>query len=193
MRTPQPSTAVGISVVPSSAGRGDLLVQLLLEGVLGEPVARRLPASRPADGEEARMLSGAVVVDRARRAAFLLPALEVVLGGRSLREQAAHGRDLRRLGAVRRAGDGDLPIIQVGPGAGEQERLDRLRARAKEADKRGIAGGRDHLAVPDGDGVDAVARLDGVPAAHGYADCLDGEETKDALAAGRPVAARQTS
>ena len=73
-------------------GLGDLLVECLLQRVLGEAVARRLPAARAADGEKARVLPRAVVVDRARRAALLLPALEVVLRRRSLREQAAHGR-----------------------------------------------------------------------------------------------------
>ncbi len=111
------------------------------------------------------MLPRAVVVDRARRPAFLLAAFEVVFRRRSLREQAAHGVDLRRLGAMRRARDRDLRVVEVGPRAGEQQRLDRLRTRAEEADELRIAGGRDDLAVTDGDCVDAVARLHGAATA----------------------------
>ena len=78
-------------------------------------------------------------------------------------------------------------VVEIGPRAGERQRLNRLGARSEETDELRIAGGRDDLAVADGDGVDAVARLDGASTADGYADRLDGEKA-NSLAARRAVA-----
>ena len=135
-----------------SGGRRDLLEQLLLQRVVGEPVAAvsqpraRQTARKPACFPEQLWWIGA------RRPALLLAALEVVLRRRSLREQAAHGGDLRRLGAVRRAGDRDL--------RGRRDRAARGRAAApgsasrstgREQTSSRIAGGSDDLAVADRD------------------------------------------
>ena len=91
------------------------------------------------------MLSGAVVVDRARRAAFLLTALEVVLGGRGF---ASRLRTASICAGSARC-DAQAIASSRSPRSGRaraSSRPDRLRARAKRQ-RRGIAGGRDDLAV----------------------------------------------
>jgi len=140
-----------------------------------------------ADGEKAGVLARAVVVDGARWASVLLAALEVVLRRLSLREQAAHGRDLGRLSPVGGACDGDLGIGQIGPRADERQRLNRLRTRAEEADEPRIACDGDQLAVPKGNRVDTVARLDGASPADGYADRVDGEKARGLMRKGHAL------
>ena len=66
--TPQPSIATGIvrrRRTPAAAATSR--EQLLLQRMRREPVAARLEPARPADGEEARVLARAVVLDRRRR------------------------------------------------------------------------------------------------------------------------------
>ena len=171
--------------------RCDLCRNGPLNGMLREPVATRLPAVGPGKREEARVLARAVVVDRSGQPTLLLAALEIRFAVAARFEQASHGGDLRRLGAVGRAGDRDLGVVEVGPGANERKRLDRLRAGAEEADERRISGRRDDLSTAHGNGVDAVARLDGRAAPDGYADRVHAGETKAGLAAGRAVASRR--
>src|SRR4051794_569291 len=75
-------------------GRGDLRQDLVLERMAGQTVALGRPAAGPAGRQHARMLAGAVVVDRLGRSAFLETDLEVVLGRRRSREQSPDGIDL---------------------------------------------------------------------------------------------------
>jgi len=63
-----------------------------LERVIGEAVAGGVDTASPADGEEARVLARAVVLDRRRRGS----RLELVLRRGSRREERAH--DLELLG-----------------------------------------------------------------------------------------------
>ena len=76
--TPQPSTAVGTSSPAGCDPRPPPHAARCWSGC-ARAVAGRLPASRVADSEEAACFP-TVVMDRARRAALLLAALEVVLG-----------------------------------------------------------------------------------------------------------------
>ena len=60
--------------------------------------------------------------------------------------------------------DRELCRLEVVARARESERLERLRRRAHERDELGVTGRLDHAPVRDGDGVDAVARLEGAAA-----------------------------
>ena len=116
--TPQPSTAVGTSSAASPATAATSAMQLAAaaDGRRGgSPPSPSRARGRQRGSPRASRSS----CDGSRpAAALLLAALEVVLGRRRLREQAAHGLDLRRLGAVRRAGDGDLPCRRGRAGRG---------------------------------------------------------------------------
>ena len=97
------------------------------------------PSARPADGEKTRVLPGAVVVDRPGGRPSCSPHSRSSSVAGACASSAAHGLELRRLGAVRRAGDRDLPVVEIGR-EGRAERLDRLGAGAKRqmsADSRG--------------------------------------------------------
>src|SRR5439155_27247449 len=119
-----------------------------------------------ADREHPGVLAGAVVLDAARRPALLLAALEVVLGGRRLRQQAPDRLELRRLGVVRGARDRDFELLEIGSRAYKRQRLDRLRSGAQEGYEARIAGDREDRAIPKGNGVDALDGLDNPAAAH---------------------------
>ena len=89
----------------------------------------------------------------------LRAALEVVLGRVGLREEALHGLELVRTMEMRRAGDRDLGVVEVGPGAHDRERLDRLGRAAEERDELRIAARGDEISVGHGDGVHVVPSL----------------------------------
>ena len=94
------------------------------------------------------------------------PALELVLGRRRLREQAADGGELLGRGEVRRRGDRDLLAGQVVAGPHERQRLERLRGGAEDRrPELGIARLLDDGAVAHGDRVHDVRRLDDLAAA----------------------------
>ena len=75
------------------------------------------------------------------------------------------GRELRLVGQVRGRGDREVALVEVLTRARERLGLDRLRGGAHERDEARVAGRRDDLAVPNGDRVHAVHRLDGLAAA----------------------------
>ena len=102
------------------------------------------------------MLPGAVVLDAGRVDA----ALEVVLGRRRRRENAPDDGQLLESRAVGSAEQRDLTVVEVGPGADDGERLERLRRRAQIRDVPGVAGRELDPAAADGDGVDHMPRLD---------------------------------
>ena len=93
-------------------------------------------------------------------ASRLRTALELVLLGGSLREQAAHRGELLRRGEVRRGGDRDLLRRQIVPRPHERQRLERLRGRTQERDAVRIAGLLDDRAILDDDRVHGVRRFD---------------------------------
>ena len=64
--TPQPSTPVGIDSAVDLGRCRDLGEQLALARMLGEPIALARPAARTAQGQEAGVLSRAVVLERGR-------------------------------------------------------------------------------------------------------------------------------
>ena len=147
----------------------------LLHRVVGQPVAARVPPPGAAERQEPGVLSGAVVPERARRLA-LGAALELVLLGGRLGEQRPDRADLLRVGQMRRGGDRQLTVVEVGPRTDDRQRLDRLRRRPHERDEPAVARFRDDSAVPDRDRVDGVPSLDDVPAADGYRDRLSHED-----------------
>ena len=108
------------------------------------------------------MLSRARVLYRRRLGA----CFQIALGRVRLREQPADDLELLRAGKMRRAGDRDLAVFEIGPRADEREHLDRLRGRPEEDDLPRITGLGNDLAVPDGDGMDGVRRLDDAPSHH---------------------------
>ena len=164
--TPHPSVPVGS---PAGSRLGRLAVRVrarALHGVVGQAVALDRPALRPAEGEHAGVLARAVVEDLLRRAALLEAELEVVLVGGRGGEERPHGRDLVLGRAVRGAGDREQAVVQVGAGARDGKRLDRLRRGAHEAREARVAGLGHDVAAADGDRVHPVARLDGPVPAH---------------------------
>ncbi len=94
----------------------------------------------------------------------LQPALEVVLGRARLREEVSHGLELVRPMQMRRAGDCDLGVVEVGAGAHDRQRLDRLRRAAEVRDELGVAARVENLPIGHGDRVDSMPRLDGIAA-----------------------------
>ena len=102
------------------------------------------------------------------------PALELVLLGRRLREQAPHGGELLGRSEVRRRGDRDLLRRQVVARADERQRLERLRRRTQERDEVRVAGLLDDRAVAHGNRVDHVPRLDDLAAPDGDNDRIHG-------------------
>src|SRR5439155_19526383 len=113
-----------------------------------------------------RVLAGAVVAELPFRPTFLQPVLEIVDARARAREHLAHRVELRRLRAMRRAGDRDLVVVEVVVALDEGDRLDRLGRRAQVADELWVA---ESLAVRR-DRVHPVDRLDDVPPPHGYPD-----------------------
>ena len=81
----------------------------LLDRVLGKPIVPLRPVARDADGEHPRVLARAVVLEARRLGA----ALELVVGGRSLREQGPHRGELIWAGEVRRGGDRQVSFVQI--------------------------------------------------------------------------------
>ena len=144
----------------------------MLDRVRPEAVAAARPALRPAEREHPGVLARAVVLDRGR----FRPALELVLLGRRLGEQAADGGELLGRGEVRRRGDRDLLGRQVVARPHERQRLERLRRGAEEGDALGIARLLDHRAVAHGDRVHDVRRLDDAAAADDHLDRVHGRQ-----------------
>ena len=155
MTTPQPSTEVGMDVGVDLGGRGHLVEHRLLARVPGQPVAVGRPAALAAEEEHRRVLPRAVVLEPCR----LRAALEIVLVHPRLGEQAEHGSELIRTVEVRRAGDRDLPVVEIGTRTNERECLKRLRRAAEVRDEVRIAGRRDDRTVGDCDGMDGVPSL----------------------------------
>ena len=134
-----------------------------LARMLEEPVALCRPSSRTAESEQARMLSGAVVLDPRRSGVgSTRSALEVVYAGRRLREQAAHDLELLGTCQMRGAGDCDLDFIEVASRPQEWKRLDRLRRAPEVGNQLGVSCRGDDRAARDGDRMRPVARLDDV-------------------------------
>ena len=68
--------------------------------------------------------------------------------GRREREQPPHRGDLLGPSEVRRAGDRDQLVVELGTRSHDRQRLDRLRRGAEEGDQLGIAGREDGLSSP---------------------------------------------
>ena len=146
-------------VVPVDLRRlGDLREHRLLAGMPESAVPLGRPAARAAEGEHRRVLSGAVVLELRG----LGPALEVVLGGGRLCEQAAHRRELLGARQVRGAGERDLRLVEVGRRARREAPGSASRS-AEERDEARIPGDGDHLSLRHRDRVHAVAGLDDSP------------------------------
>ena len=125
----------------TSAHRSRRSRRLAVAEQLGDPLLQRMrgvairmqrPVVRPARGEHARVLAGAVVAELPVGTALLQAVLEVVDRRTGAREHLAHGRELRGLRAMRRAGDRDLIVVEVVVALDERNRLDRLRRRAQD-------------------------------------------------------------
>ena len=101
-------------------------------------------------------------------------ALEVILRRASPGEQAPHRLELVGPVEVRRAGDRDLGIVQIGPRAHDGQRLERLRRAAEERAQLRVSAGVDDPPSGDGDGVHAVLRLDDLTAPNLDNDRLHG-------------------
>src|SRR5947208_1803998 len=142
-----------------------------------QPVTLTRPAVRTAEGEHPRVLARTIVV-QGRRWIALRAALELVDVGGRLRQQRAHGGQLRLVGEMRSGCDCEVARVEVVPRACEPDRLQRRRRGAHERDERWIAGLGDDRTILHGDRVHAVNRLDGPAAAHGYPERLYGAETK---------------
>src|SRR4051812_3208026 len=130
------------------------------------------PAVSSAGGDHAGVLAGAVVVDRLRRTALLDAAVELALAAAGRGQQLPHRLDVTRRAVVRGGGDRELLLAQLRVGAGERQRLQRLRGRPQRGGQRRIAERGDDLAVAHGDAVHLVDRLDERPPPHGYPERL---------------------
>ena len=120
-----------------------------------QPVPVRLPVLGAAEREHARVLARAVVLEPLG----LVAALEVRLRRRRLGEEAPDRVELLGTGEVRGARDRDLRIVELGTGADERERLERLRRAPQEGHEAGVPGDRDDIPVRDRDCVDAMPGL----------------------------------
>ncbi len=152
----------------------DLAQHRLLARVPEQPVAGRRPVPRATQREKAGVFPGAVVLDRGR----CRPALELALGRGRVGEDAAHYGELLGRGEMRRADERDLLVVEVRPRPHHGERLDRLRGRPEIRDQRGIPRRELDPAVPDGNGVDHVPRLDDLAAGDVDDDRLHGGEPR---------------
>ena len=93
----------------------------------------------------------------------------------ALASSAPHGRELLVVGQVRGRRDRELAVVEVVARARERQRLDGFADERRNVTAR-VARRRDDLAVPHGDRVHAVARLDGRRPARGYPDRLSHED-----------------
>src|SRR5437764_1092447 len=148
-----------------------------LHPVARQAVALRAPLARSADGEHARVLAGAVVLEP-RRWIALAAALKLVLARVSTAKQHPNGCKLLRVGAVRRRGDGKLARVEVVVRLRERQRLERLRRRAEERDEIPVSGLGDATPALHRDGVHDVRRLGDAAAAHDYPDGVGGHEVR---------------
>ena len=159
-RTPQPSTARGISAGSTSAAAAISGGTACWTGWLGQAVAAlsqprarqsaSIPACLPEQLCSIRVGSGA--------------ALELVLPGRRRGQQALDRVELLGPREVGRAGDRELLVGEVRASARERQRLQRLRGRTQEADEARVACLEDDGAVLDRDDVHDVPGLDHVAA-----------------------------
>ena len=151
--------AVDAALVFRYADAGQRLdrgAHLALHRMAGRHIAVMIDAARAGDADEARMLAGAIVVQRRRRtagarerlarglvrgpvrAAFERRAVEP-----GARQHAARDRDMRRLAAMTGAGKREFLVaeaVAVGRAALDQrQRLQRLHGRARKHRRRDIA------------------------------------------------------
>ena len=124
--------------------------------MVGEAIPRLFEAASLADREKPCVLARAVVCDRRR----LQARLEIRLGRLALGKKSPNGFYLLRPRKVGRARNRDLTIVEIGSGAHEEQRLDRLRRGAEERHDSGIAGLCDDPTVRDCDRVHRVTGLD---------------------------------
>jgi hypothetical protein len=110
--------------------------------------------------EHPGVLPRAVVLD----AGGLRPALEIVLFGAGLREEAPNGLELIRSVEMRRARDRHLGVVEIRPRAYERKSLERLRRAAEERDELRVPGRRDDRSAFDGDSVHTMLCLHRVAA-----------------------------
>lgn len=87
-------------------------------------------------------------------------ALELVLLGGSVREQAPHSVELLCRSEMRSACDGKLVVGEIRPCSCERQRLNRLRRRAKMRNQCRVASLGNHAPTLYDDCVHAMARLD---------------------------------
>ena len=144
-----------VDVVPA-----EQLCDPLLQRMRAIAVRMERPAVRATRREHPRVLPGAVVPELAVGPALLQSVLEIVDGCACARQHLSHCRQLRRLRAMRRAGDRDLVVAEIVVAFDERDRLDGLRRRPEEERQPRVAPA---LAVRRG-GVDPMHRLDDVAA-----------------------------
>jgi hypothetical protein len=137
--------------------------------VAGVAIAGHRPAFGAADGDHARVLAGAVVLER-RGWVAEGSALELVLAASGLLEERANRVELSVVGEVRGGGDRQPARLEVGIRARERQRLQRLRRGAQERHEPGIPCLGDERPAADRRRVDEVRRLDDASAPHDYAD-----------------------
>jgi hypothetical protein len=150
--------------------RRDLGEKQTLERMLGPAVPARLPAAGATESQHPGVLARAVVIEPLGRATLLEATLQLLLGGRRLREEGANGGDLIFVGEVRSGSDREVAVVQVLARPGERQCLERLRRRAEETDQRRVACDSDDVGAVDGDGMHMVPRLDYAATADDYAE-----------------------
>ena len=176
--------AVGIDTRLDLGSACKLGEHRLLTGMRGEAVPLGRPVVDATEQQHRRVLPGAVVLE----AGGLRAALEVVLGRVGLREEALHGLELVRTMEMRRAGDRDLGVVEVGSRAHDRECLERLRRAAEERDERRVAARRDDVSVGHGDGVHVVpSLLAPTSKAHDSDPLHSGEQRRRHVWAGRAL------
>ena len=140
---PQPSVPVASVSGSTSAASACTSQAGALDGMLGQAVALRRPASARGRGRAVpAWLPEQLLWISSRRPALLRAELEIGLRRLGPREQRAHRGDLLGRVVMGGAGDRELVVRQVVAGAHERQRLQRLRGGAHEARQRRVAGAR---------------------------------------------------
>ena len=144
---------------------------------LGDPLLQRVRSDRGTDGAASRARGRRRASRRACRSSCGRASRPAGLpAGRSRGRRPStparastlrDGRELRGLGAVRRARDRDLVVAEVVVALDERDRLHRLQRRSGSSRR---SSGSPHALAGGRADVDAVHRLDGPAAPHGYAD-----------------------
>ena len=131
--TPQPSTAVGIDSGSTSAAAATSASIACWHGMRGEPVALGRPAVRRG---RASSIAACFPEQLCSRRVGSGPHSRSSSVASAFASRLRTGSSWSGRWEVRRAGDRDLGVVEVGPRADERQRLDRLRRAAEERDER---------------------------------------------------------